>query len=495
MKHKAGTRALSALLTLAMVLGLFPATAMPAFAGGVPETLVTSLTELYSGDETRAREDLEALNAAGLLGDDGRLVDLDLREDGERVELEALTERIASGETVGEITVNGSAATSEQIVQISQVNSAIEIAGLLDEEIDVTDEHVENLESLLNGMQDGSVDLENALQSGAVRLMSADNATLMGTEIDLTIPGNWPETLTVSDDGLSYIASYISGSTYEPNHAFKFGEPDFDGKAQYAVGYTGSQGTGNPTTETDIRRSYFDWENAIVGVDENRATPTVTVVLPLKTDAAIQNRFANDNLVDITENGIGIEMELPTYGKTNLRYYNPYMYFSNSNNRRYPAYLVENTSGKITAVVTRFSAMPNLGENVRLDTLSLFVNNDSDTNQLPAWSSSSTDELGYHYWTSGNFPVISGRCLRYYIDPVVLLTRDKFVVRPEGSWEQAEHHFIKLKNPENPDFPYVYPWDIKNPQNQHDVERMYTEDYYNGLVKGFFYLGADEDLR
>lgn len=149
---KLTTKALSVLLVLAMLIGTIPAASLTALAAGVPESLVTSLTELYSGDEAHAREDLEALSAAGLLDDEGKLVDLDIRENGKSVELTALAERITNGETVGEITVNGNAATTEQIVKISQVKAALEVAQLMDEEIDVTDEHVHNLESLLTAM-------------------------------------------------------------------------------------------------------------------------------------------------------------------------------------------------------------------------------------------------------------------------------------------------------------------------------------------------------
>lgn len=189
---KLTTKALSVLLVLTMLISTIPATSLTALAEGVPEALVTSLSQLYDGDEERARADLEALYATGLLDDEGKLVDLDIREDGESVELDELAERITNGETVGEITVNGNDATPEQIVKISQVKAALEIAALLEEDIDVTDEHVENLENLLNGIQDGSVDLENALQSGSLSLQSEGNATLMaaGDELPATISLN-----------------------------------------------------------------------------------------------------------------------------------------------------------------------------------------------------------------------------------------------------------------------------------------------------------------
>ena len=161
-------------MALIMMLSVVP---VIAFANNVPKSLVTSLTELYSGDETRAKEDLEALNSAGLLDNNGKLVDLDIREDGKSVELGALNQRITNGEKVGKITVNGKSATAEQISQISQVNAAIEVAELLDEEIDVTDEHVSNLESLLSGIQNGDVNLKSALKTGSLKLNSTGGAS------------------------------------------------------------------------------------------------------------------------------------------------------------------------------------------------------------------------------------------------------------------------------------------------------------------------------
>ena len=252
-KHRVSARILSWLLVLAMLVGMVPSSVMTARAAEVPEMLVTSLTELYSGDETRAREDLEALNAAGLLGDDGKLVDLKIRENGESVELDALAKRISDGEAVGEITVNGNTATAEQVVKISQVNAALEIAELLDEEIDVTDEHVSNLESLLTGIQDGSVDLENALKTGTLSLESANN-TLQGagdssSQDELSIIGTMDgreetasapamlsgaaDELVTSEDGNSYLGPYINGDQYEQNHPFPFANPDDENKATY----------------------------------------------------------------------------------------------------------------------------------------------------------------------------------------------------------------------------------------------------------------------
>ena len=592
MKKNVLSRAFSLFLALLMVLGTVPVTVISAYAEAAPEMLVTSLTELYSGDETRAREDLEALSAAGLLGADGKLVALDIRENGESRELSALAERIAKGETVGEITVNGNAATPEQIVQIQSVQAAIEIAELLDEDIDVTDEHAKNLEELLTGIQNGNVDLETALKTGALTLKSSGNALLgAGNEITQYATTRWselPTALTLTEDGTSFIGPYISGSTYEPNHAFFFES----GLSEFVDGNTGANNkTDDVVTDSNTRRNMFDWDKAIVGVDDaNRLHPIVTVVLPLLEDDAVQNQIASDadegKLLDITDNGVGLKMELPVYGEVSLRYVFRYMYFSNNDkinrsgssisfsgqNPRYPVYLVEsevNGETRVTAVATRFTAPANTGDNVRRDALSLFVNprgsatDDEYTSEpydhyqnrrknhrfLPEnWSDFLVDANGLRYYSpdevyeaekarlwaiveekyaimnavdfldygpayaeytaalnahsayydegiSSFTTAIAGRCLPYYVAPAVLISGSKYIERPEGSWEQAEAGFIKLKNPENPDFPYVYPKDTENPQNQYDAELMYTEDFYQVYAQGYTRLGEDVDLR
>lgn len=164
-------RATSLFLALVMVLSMIPSVVLAEWSAS--DKAVSALAKLYDGDEDRAKADLEAMYASGLIDEDGNMVELDVREDGESVELSALTERIASGEDVGELTVNGNAVTAEQITQISQVNTALEIVRQLDEDVEITDEHVKNLENLLNGIADGSIDL-NTVTSTGVRLLGSE---------------------------------------------------------------------------------------------------------------------------------------------------------------------------------------------------------------------------------------------------------------------------------------------------------------------------------
>ena len=146
MKKALFTKVLSLLLATVMVILTIPAAAIPVFAKGVPEKLVDSLTDLYDGDEARARKDLEALYAAGLIDDKGKMVELDVREDGTSVELSTLANRILNGEDVGKITVNSKSVTADKIIQLQQVNSMLEVIRLIDTDVKITDEHVANLQ-------------------------------------------------------------------------------------------------------------------------------------------------------------------------------------------------------------------------------------------------------------------------------------------------------------------------------------------------------------
>ena len=225
MKNNLWTKALSALLAIVMVVGMVPATTISAFADDVSETLVTSLAELYDGDEAKAREELKALYDAGLIESDGSMVSLDIREDGESVNLEDIAKRIADGEEVGELTVNGNAAAPEKLTQLQQVNAMLEVLRLIDKDIEITDEHVANLESLIAGIADGSIDLSGVISRGEAQL-SAPKRTmrLLGAGNSDQLPENTGSGEVEATDG-KYTAPYISGSSYEESHEFSLNDP------------------------------------------------------------------------------------------------------------------------------------------------------------------------------------------------------------------------------------------------------------------------------
>lgn len=214
-------RMTSLFLALVMVLTMIPTAAL---AAGVNESLVSSLAAIYDGDEARAREELEALYEAGIIDADGSLVALDIREDGASVALDELARRIADGETVGELTVNGNPATPEQILQIRQVKSLLEVVRLLDEDVEITDEHVANLQALLEGIADGGIDLDEAILNGELSL-SARSALLTAEAPE---PPGLPETKTgygtVGSNG-AYTDHFIDGDTYEESHSFALADP------------------------------------------------------------------------------------------------------------------------------------------------------------------------------------------------------------------------------------------------------------------------------
>lgn len=195
----------------------------------------------YDEDIDQAKEDMEVLEAAGIADETGSMVDLDIREDGNSVELSELTNRIASGKTVGAITVNGKSATPEQILKIGQVQSELELAKLLDQDIEITDEHVENLESLITGIADGSIDMDEAIERGMLSMSMADEDSVAADG-----SGPVPENATASgqvtaDEYGKYAEPYISDSTYEASHTFTlldkentwwYSEDDTDGLGQ-----------------------------------------------------------------------------------------------------------------------------------------------------------------------------------------------------------------------------------------------------------------------
>ena len=159
------------------------------------------------------------------------MVELDIKEDGEAVTLDDLMAKIANEEEVGDITVNGHASTTEQIAQIQSVKTALEVAKMLAQDVEITDEHVENLESLIQGISDGTVDINSAIQSGTLSVekqtgsMKSQNDGQEGQESD-----DFPATKTSTGEVLAdadgnYTAPLISDSTYNGSYNFKLNDP------------------------------------------------------------------------------------------------------------------------------------------------------------------------------------------------------------------------------------------------------------------------------
>ena len=176
-------QSVSFLLSFIMIVSVF--TIIPVTVGAESsdryDKVVAALTQLVDGDEERAKEIMESLHTSGLVDEDGNMVDLDVREDGRSVSLSELTSRINSGDKVGDITVNGNAATTDQVVQIQQVDSLLDIIQQIDTDVEITNEHVANFESLLEGIENGSVDLNNAIKSGTLKLTTKKAASTDST--------------------------------------------------------------------------------------------------------------------------------------------------------------------------------------------------------------------------------------------------------------------------------------------------------------------------
>ncbi len=607
MKQNVWKRAMSLFMALTMVLGLFPAT---VFAASVPETLVTSLAKLYEDDEERARADLEAMHASGLIDNEGNLASLDIREDGESAELSALAERIANGETVGVLTVNGEETAPEQIVKLSQVKAAIEIAQLLDEEIDVTDEHVNNLESLLTGITDGSVDLDNALQTGTLSLKSVNNAPLLGATGNLSetisksdlpadgkynLPSDASDTLhllTLSGDGNKYVGRYLKGNEYDANHEFPFADTDLAYKEYYYTRpdtYSDRDQNRTPTANPPLG-DYIDWDNVKWGLDGEQ---TFTLVLPLKSGDTVAQWLVN-RIKPCSNLANPIEVSVPGYGtlkassfatfgyciREQQEVYGNYRY--DLGKRRYPLFVAGDSNEKPVALVACIGVPRNPSALARMDRVSLFmepsgnyyaisgsketyISGYSDENDycpegsvyringgdpyfqhpdgtikklsnledqgsagyvrytlidgcllfgyhkprkigfplLLDWSEAKTDDCGHFYfdmtiysiqqlWDS--YPPRVYDC-EYTVASAALLNKSKFISR-QADYTQADGGFIKLTNPKNSAFPYVYPGDPERPENQYDIELLATEDLYQILAgNGIIYIDKDLDLR
>ena len=208
--QKALKKTLSILLALLMLLSPL---SVSAVAAGVKDTLVSQLASLYDGDVDRARSDLAVLYDAGIIDEDGNMVALDVREDGAPAELDNVAQRIANGETVGELTVNGNAASPEQIVQIQQVSSILEMLRLIDNDIEITDDHVANFKALVAGLADGSIDLDEAIGTGKLTLNKAPRKA----------PGNGDDGYETGDmavnDG-TYTDAMLNGEQYDANYSF-----------------------------------------------------------------------------------------------------------------------------------------------------------------------------------------------------------------------------------------------------------------------------------
>ena len=180
---------------------------------------VTALTELYGGNEEKAKADLEALYASGLIDADGNMVELDVKENGTSVDISSLANRIKSGENVSNITVNGNKVTADKIVQLQQVSSMLEIIQLADSDVNITNEHVTNLQTLLEEIADGSINLSNVISNGGKQISVSHSMGLRSANHSDTIPDNDGTGELETTDG-TYKAPYISESEYEEEHTF-----------------------------------------------------------------------------------------------------------------------------------------------------------------------------------------------------------------------------------------------------------------------------------
>jgi len=172
-------RLLSFALSLTMAAEFIPGMAMAVNAGQVNKEVVESLAKAYNGDVERAEQELQMLHEAGVIDENGRMIEPDFKEDGKSVSLDELSARIARGEELGTLTANGYAITQDMVLQFSQAKGIFELINMMreGEKVKITDEHVANFNSLVEGLADGSIDLDSAVTSGSLKLSGQENSS------------------------------------------------------------------------------------------------------------------------------------------------------------------------------------------------------------------------------------------------------------------------------------------------------------------------------
>ena len=239
-KQNLAKKLMSSILAMTMALEMTPCLTM-AVNAEVDEKLVNALAEAYDGDEARAREELEALYESGIIDENGNMVALDIQEDGQPCGSRRRGKPYRKRRNCRRYHGQRSSASQEQLLKISQTKSTLELVQMLSEDVEITDEHVENLESLIEGIADGSVDINSAIESGSLSVnnqksapkmkatsFNALNAPLAGTGEPTD---DFPETKTgdgevTADDEGNYTQPLISDSEYDANHKFQLNESE-----------------------------------------------------------------------------------------------------------------------------------------------------------------------------------------------------------------------------------------------------------------------------
>ena len=219
MKKSSVKRALSLAMALTMAAQAVPYAGFVAGAA-VSESIVKKLADTaYNGNLDTARAKLEALQRAGIIDENGNMVNLDIREGGTAVTLADAVTRINAGETVGDITVNGHACSHSQLAQIYQVKTMLDMLQLMDGDVTITPEHTANLESLITGLSDGSIDLGTLIEGESTVSLTRGGA-LRGSSTPEGVPDTYVSSGNISAADGRYVQPFISDDTYEAAHSF-----------------------------------------------------------------------------------------------------------------------------------------------------------------------------------------------------------------------------------------------------------------------------------
>ena len=169
-------------------------------------------------DKERADDIIETLQETGIVDKNGKMVDLDVRENGKRTSLSTLANRISKGDATGDLTVNGKSASRSQVVQLESMRQQLETANLLKGDVEITDAHVKNLESLLNDLANDNIEyiepqrnVQNSTETEQTGRASSQSQ----------FPATKREEGALDVTGNTYKGNYINGANYETNHDFE----------------------------------------------------------------------------------------------------------------------------------------------------------------------------------------------------------------------------------------------------------------------------------
>lgn len=192
-------------------------------------------------------------------------------------------------------------------------------------------------------------------------------------------------------------------------------------------------------------------------------------------------------------------MAVPGHAGATASAYINSAYFSYDNGKtRYPVYYVEE-NGTPIGLATRFTPPANETENLRLDTLNLFMDMNaavtSAATYLDEWDNKKTDVNGFAYFTpaanQAAAPVVIGPSYSYYLKGGVFFelkdadNKDVYTARIEEPEEDFYENKVKNGWLNLGDNNHILLNDAEHPNNQYDVEIVANDAFYTAFTTGY----------